>query len=216
MSGPDPARSRDWGEAELDLALQADECPACTLATQTEDAILSWLARANIRDHDTVKDIVRARGLCGRHWVDLLERSPTPLGLSLIKVLRMTTEAVAEDLNRGVGPFPPNCPICASMARRVRSTVAMALERLQWPDTRSALEASFGLCQPHLADAFHVRPKPETARILLSMHRAQLGRLIERLAEADADQGPRAHIARLVQRKLGGSVATTSLERPEP
>lgn len=207
-AGPDPYEGRDWGEGQFQLALLAPECPACLLARQTEDAIASWLVKVNVREPETVSAIVAARGLCGRHWGDVLARLGTDLGRAAARLLHATAGALAEDLDRDGPPAVPRCPICASMSRRAAATSRLVLKRLESDTGRAVFERSFGLCQPHLVETLSLRPSPDLARLLLRIHRSQLARLAARLSQAEDDPGQRGYAARLVASKLGGSNGT--------
>jgi hypothetical protein len=202
------ARRRDWGEAELDLALQETDCPACFLATQTEQAVLSWMANVNIREPETIRKVVLSRGLCGPHWQSLLGRVRAGADRAVVRLVQHVVDAVGEDLQRGVGPFEPRCPVCADMQSRARSTLEMVFGRLDDEGDRAEFERSFGLCQPHLAKALDLRPGPERARALLRVHRSQLGRQSRKLADAATAGKPAAKMVRDLAAKLGGSQST--------
>ena len=64
----------DFLEAELTVLLGKHECPVCILANETEQAVLSWLATTNIREETTITKLMKARGLCRRHWGEVLRR----------------------------------------------------------------------------------------------------------------------------------------------
>ena len=194
---------RDWAAAELDLALKDQECPACILGRQTANARLAWMARENIRQPETIERVVLARGLCGPHWEGVLNRVRRDAEAAAVAVVLRSAEALAEDLDRRVAPALPGCPICQSVAGRVRSTLEIVLERLAWEDTRESFRASFGLCQPHVVDALNLRLKPGSQNVLLEIHRVQLERLVARAR--GADEATASRMARLLALKLAGA-----------
>jgi hypothetical protein len=201
-------RSHDWGEADLDLALQESDCPACVLARETEHATLFWMANANIRDAETIAVLIESKGLCGPHWEALLDRLGPEPGMAAVRLLQRVAAAASEDLGRGSEPIAPRCPICTVMKRRAHNTLIRILDRLDEQHDRVTFERSFGLCQPHLADALALQPQPEHGRALLDIQRSQLDRLAARLGRA-ATETPAGRLARDLAAKLGGSRPST-------
>lgn len=199
-------RSRDWGEGELDLALRSAGCPACRLADETADAVLSWMAKANVREPQTIRNLARAGGLCGLHWAGLLRRTDgrtiRALGRAMDEVARAVTKTVVDG-----SPSAPACPVCASMARRARGTLEMILGRLHDDGARSGLAASFGLCQSHLVEALALSRNRHHAQALLAIHRRQLDRLVGDLRAAGDDADILSRRIEAVAEKLGGSGA---------
>jgi hypothetical protein len=196
-------RDRDWGEGELDLALRSENCPACVLVRETEDAILTWLAKVNMAQPETVRNLVSTRGLCAAHWAGLLARLGERPGVATSRALLEIATAVDSDLDRGT-PIAPGCTVCDSMERRAGSVVGMVLGRLDRPEGRAAFERSFGLCQPHMIRALALVGKADGRAMLLRIHRTQLRRVADRMAAASHD-GRGAHEVRGAAVKLAGS-----------
>jgi hypothetical protein len=202
MTGARSAGQGDWGQAELDLALREEDCPACVLAVQTERAVLSWLAKVNLRERATEDTLARSGGLCRRHWEGLLARLPADPGAAAARVLRRTLLAARDQLGRGPLPAEPACPVCAAMAHRSRGALLLILDRLGSREGRDAFRLSFGLCQSHLARALALGPASDVTRALLACHRDQVDRLAREL-ETSAESRGRA--ASLAVAKLAGS-----------
>lgn len=199
-------QARDWGEGELDLALRSENCPACLLVLETEDAILTWLAKVNIGQPETVRNLVSTRGLCAAHWGGLLVRLGERPGVATSRALLEIASAVDGDLDRGT-PIAPGCPVCDSMERRAGNVVGMVLGRLDRPEGRAAFERSFGLCQPHMIRALTLVRKADGRAILLRIHRGQLHRIARRVAAA-SHQGRGAGEVGKAAVKLAGSSFT--------
>lgn len=168
--------------------------------------MLSWMAKANVREPLTVSNLARAGGLCGLHWAGLLRRTDRRTMRALGRAMDEVARAVANGLADGSASAPV-CPVCASMAHRARGALEMILGRLDDTSTRAELGASFGLCQPHLVDALALCRDRHHARALLAIHEGQLDRLIGELRAAGDDAEVLSHFIEAVAHKLGGSAA---------
>jgi hypothetical protein len=164
------------------------------------------MAKANVREPQTVRNLARAGGLCGLHWAGLLRRTDgrtiRALGRAMDEVARAVTGTVADG-----SPSAPACPVCASMARRARGTLEMILGRLDDGGARSELAASFGLCQPHLVDALALCRDRHQVQALLAIHGRQLDRVVGDLRAAGHDAEVLSRRIEAVAEKLGGSGA---------
>lgn len=197
--------SRDWGEGELDLALAVQDCPVCFLARETEEAVLTWLAIANIRDDRNVDALVRRRGLCSVHWTELWRRSKGRVAVAVARAAGEIARACVEDLAGAEPVHGPRCPVCASMARRVSGAIELVLGRVERAHARSRFAASFGLCQPHLGDALHRCSHRETATALVAIQRSQVKRLLDDVRPESVDDVGRRAAERL-SAKLAGTL----------
>jgi hypothetical protein len=195
----------DFIEAELTLALRGAGCPVCSLARETERAVVSWLATTNIREEATMVKLIDARGLCSTHWAGVLQRLGGDLGASGARLLARIAAAAAEDVADGlVKPSPP-CPVCVSVARRERSILTMLFDSLAEPHGAVAYQRSAGLCRPHVELAIDAAPEPRTLRTLASMHRRSLRELAERVDAAANDAEAREVPSRRIIALLAGS-----------
>jgi hypothetical protein len=199
----DPDARRDWGQAELDLALQRDACPACSLSAETERASIAWLAAANLRHPETVGKLVRAGGLCASHWQAVVERADAGRGRAVAMALERVAEAQRDVIQAGV-VNAPRCAVCASAARRGDGVLEMVLERLEGSHELIVYERSFGLCQPHLVVALALLPDPRRATTLRAVHGRQLERLARDVVEAWS-RGDRSPAHALVRKLAGGA-----------
>jgi hypothetical protein len=196
-------QDRDWGEGELDLALRSENCPACLLVRETEDAIITWLAKVNMGQPETVRNLVSSRGLCAAHWAGLLARLGERPGVATSRAILEIISAVDGDLDRGT-PTAPGCRVCDSMERRSGTVVGMVLGRMERPEAREAFERSFGLCQPHLIRTLALVRNTAERTTLLRIHRVQLRRVTDRMAAASR-QGRGKDAVRAAAVKLAGS-----------
>jgi hypothetical protein len=195
----------DFLEAELTVLLGKHECPVCILANETEQAVLSWLATTNIREETTITKLVKARGLCRRHWGEVLRRRGGDLGASGSRVVSRIAEAAAADLGAGDVTRHSECPVCASIARREGSVLEMLFAALNEPHKLAAYRSSSGLCRPHLALAVEFAPEARSRQILIETQRRAFLALAKRLdgRATDAHNRPLA-IRRAIALLVGG------------
>src|SRR5581483_11069555 len=182
------------------------DCPACFLARETESALISWMAKANLRDHETLRRLADSGGLCAAHWLALARRPDRGSVRALRRALAHVGRAALEGSVGGSPKAAPRCPICASMRRRARGTVEMLLTRLDEPSGPAEVARSFGLCQPHVAVALDAGGRSDRVSTLLAIQRTQLRRLLEALDSAREDEAAAEAAARLVRVKLAGSL----------
>jgi hypothetical protein len=199
-------RDRDFGEGDLDLAIRAGGCPACTLAGQTEDVVLGWLVRENLRDRQTVANLARSGGLCGLHWSAVLRRADSRTGRWVARAISTVANQAVEQLSGAAAIGAPRCPVCAAMQRRTRGAAEMVLGRLDDLEAREDFARSFGLCQPHASVALDLAADEGRRRRLLEIQRGQLHRLHVGLESATGEESIRA-AARTLAAKLAGSSA---------
>jgi hypothetical protein len=207
-------RDRDFGEGELDLAIREGGCPACTLAGQTEEAVLGWLVRENLRDPQTVANMARSGGLCGPHWSAVLRRADARTGRRIGRALVAVADLAVERLPEATGEGRPRCPVCASMDRRARGAVEMVLGRLDDSETRAEFAGSFGLCQPHASVGLQLETSAKRRRAFIQIQARQLRRLRDDVEAAIGEHAVRtaAHaLAAKLAGTLGGSPATGGL-----
>lgn len=211
MSGSDEAMwdrrsntERDWESSDLDLVLQRSDCPACALASETEEAMMFWLATANVRDPDSIERIVGAGGLCAVHWANLVHRLEGDPGIAGTRLLALSLEKAKRDLRRGT-VSEPRCPVCASIARRASEAISLLGEIMDRPNNQHAYASTFGLCQPHLNQMLRAIPQGRSATFLRVQER-QLDRLLKELVGGEMDSAARTRSARRAITKLAGSL----------
>lgn len=196
--------ARDFGEGELDLALRSGRCPACEMVGDTERAILAWLAKANIRDRDTVGHLASAGGLCASHWAELLRRTDRRAMRALGRAMRQVADGSIAALDDPRAPIGPRCLVCSSMRRRLTGTIEMILRRLADPAARARLGSSYGLCQPHLAEALRLSRDERHGEALSTMQREQLRELAEAVDHAGDDEAAMRRALGALAEKLAG------------
>lgn len=86
----------------------------------------------------------------------------------------------------------------------------MVLGRLADESSRSELAASFGLCQPHLAEVLGLCRDQRQTHALRTIQRMQLERIVDGLRTAGDDLEVLARRAGAVAEKLGGSASSAA------
>jgi hypothetical protein len=159
------------------------------------------------------RDKLRASlGFCHEHaWLAVNQRLGDALGFSII--YRDIVNHVLRDLDPGEKPPPPRrglgsllgqtpeqmrtmiesglaaltprkpCPVCEHREETTRATLSILLESLKESEMKEALQASDGLCLPHLRLAFEQVRDASVYEALLTLHRDKLERLRSELEE---------------------------------
>ena len=159
------------------------------------------------------RDHLRASlGFCHEHaWLAVDKRLGDPLGFSIIyqdvlngvlnrladgnsparaprgwtSLLTQVPEAVRKAIGNVLAAITPHkrCPVCEHRDELTRQTLLTLVRELGTPEVMEALQASEGLCLPHLRLALeHVRDVPGFEQ-LLSIQRAKLELLKAEMAE---------------------------------
>ena len=75
------------------------------------------------------------------------------------------------------------CPVCEHREETTRSTLTVLVEELETPEMTNALQASEGLCLPHLRLALERVKNLAACEKLLTIHREKLASLRAELEE---------------------------------
>lgn len=156
------------------------------------------------------RDQLRASlGFCHEHaWLGVNQRLGDALGYSLIyhdivnsilkrledhslpaarrkSWLRQIPEAIREQIERLRITLTPRkrCPACEHRSETTRNILSALLEALPTKEMTDALQASDGLCLPHLKGALEYINEETTYQTLLTIHREKLQTLKMELAE---------------------------------
>lgn len=105
-----------------------------------------------------------------RHWKSLLQRFPEQ------------ARNLAEKMLYALTP-QKHCPACQHRDETTRLTLSVLAQALSTPEMFEALEASEGLCFPHLRLALEQVREVSACERLLSIHRARLESLESELTE---------------------------------
>jgi hypothetical protein len=188
-------------QVELRDAMGRWGCPLCRLSHKAEHAYIDSLNYERVLDLNTRDALKASRGLCRHHsrmWqqlqgsalgiaivyritiLDLLRDTDPdtyPGGTSLFR-RRNTAEETAERL-AATGP----CVAC-EIARGVTDRFGSLLLRdLEDPEVQSLLEASGGLCIPHLRDVLRLPGAGRRHDLLIQVHRVAWQQLMGELEE---------------------------------
>lgn len=186
-------------------------CPVCRLEQRSIERYLDSQFYENVNS-PTWRDQLRASlGFCREHaWLAVDKRLGDALGFSIIyddilnsvlnrlddgrsrrpprrwtSLLTQIPEPARHLIQNMLAAITPrkHCPACEHRDEFRRQTISTLVESLAAPEVVEALQASEGLCLPHLKLALeHVRDA-SVGEQLLKVHRAKLDGLKAELAE---------------------------------
>jgi hypothetical protein len=157
-------------------ALPEPGCPVCGRTRASLDEWYENLLYESANDRPLRHRFDAENGLCPRH-AHRLDSSNDGLGAAVIyrNILEKATSSLGE------GKAPPlnagKCVACDAQADAERRYVGLVADFLDEEDMRKGLEASSGLCMPHLAAVLRLRP--DAPEWFLGMHRARCAELLE-------------------------------------
>ena len=192
-------------------ACQEPGCPVCRMEQHSVERYLDNHFYENVNSPKWRDKLRTSLGFCHEHaWLAVNKRLGDALGFSII--YRDVVTHILSDLDRGRTAPPARglaamlrqvpegartlvesmlsaitprkrCPACDYRDETNRSTLSILLEGLKSIEMEHALEASHGLCLPHLRQALeHVRDAG-VSETLLHLHRSKLERLRSELGE---------------------------------
>jgi hypothetical protein len=187
-------------------------CPICHLEQKSVERYLDHQFYENV-NAPAWRDRLRAsHGFCHEHaWLGVNQRLGDALGYSIIyrdivnsiltqledpnspapaprrgrSFLRQIPEAVQTMIAKMLPALTPRkrCPVCEHREETTRSTLSVLVEELETPEMTDALQASEGLCLPHLRLALERVKDLSACETLLTIHRAKLESLRAELDE---------------------------------
>lgn len=189
-------------------------CPICRLEQKSVERYLDNQFYENVNS-PRWRDRLRASlGFCREHaWLGVNQRLGDALGYSIIyrdilnsilnqwkdggslappprarrSLLRQIPEAVRNTIEKALTAFTPrkHCPVCEHRDETTRTLLSVLLEELKTPEMTEALQASEGLCLPHLRQALERVKDTEVSacETLLTLHREKLESLKAELEE---------------------------------
>ena len=116
-------------------------------------------------------------------WND--EGSLTPAGRGRKSLRRQIPESVRNMIERMRKALTPHkrCPVCEYRDETTRTLLSVLMEELKTPEMTNALQASEGLCLPHLRQGLEQVKDLSVCETLLTIHREKLESLRAELAE---------------------------------
>ncbi|HKY52724.1 MAG TPA: DUF6062 family protein [Anaerolineales bacterium] len=193
-------------------ACRAAGCPVCRLEARAIERYLDRKFYENVNT-PAWRDHLRASlGFCHEHaWLGVNRRLGDALGFSIIyrdivnsvlkqlrdkgepahasrkwtSSLQKIPEQTRNMIARLLTALTPRkrCPVCEHRDEMTRSVLSVLVDELEKPQMRDALEASEGLCLPHLRMALEHIKDVSVSEILLNIHREKLEDLSAELGE---------------------------------
>jgi len=193
-------------------ASRASGCPVCRMEQQGVERYLDNQFYENVNSPAWRDRLRTSHGFCHEHaWLAVNKRLGDALGFSIIyhdlvnhllKSMSVDDRSVRASRRRGsmLGQLPQGlrerveaivaaltprkrCPVCDHRDEITRNLLSALVEDLRTPETQQALEASEGLCLPHLRLALGYARDGAEYEILLTLQRAKLEGLKHELAE---------------------------------
>ncbi len=193
-------------------ACREQGCPVCRLQQQDVERYLRQKFYENVNS-PAWRDALRASlGFCHEHaWLAVDQRLGDALGFSII--YRDIVNSILKQLDAGSGSTPTSrrgasllrqvpeqarnmsekilsaltprkrCPVCEHRDEMKRNTLSVLVKELPGPEITEALQASDGLCLPHLRLTLEHIKDSSTSEKLLAIHREKLEGLRAELAE---------------------------------
>lgn len=189
------AKSSVYSE-ELRAACREPGCPVCRLVDRSVRRYLDSLFYEYVNDDHVRQALRKSRGLCNQHaWQAVDERIGSALGFALLyrdvvaEVLgglpRPERAGGLRRLKQALKALTPTreCPACVQRAKTEASVLESLARELGDAEFRAELEASEGLCVPHLLLALQSLSGDERAEALLAMEDTKLQGLHAELSE---------------------------------
>jgi len=173
-SGPRPEKHLPY--FAFVKSLSEPGCPVCGRIRASLDEWFENLLYESANDRPLRHRFDAENGLCSRH-AHRIRASNDGLGAAVIyrNVLELATASL------GKGKPPPlnagKCVACDAEADAGRRYIGLVADFLEEEEMRRGLEASSGLCMPHLAAVMRLRP--DAPEWLVKLHEARCAELLE-------------------------------------
>jgi hypothetical protein len=157
-------------------ALAQPGCPVCGRVRASLDEWYENLLYESANDRPLRHRFDAENGMCSRHAHRI---SAANDGLGAAIIYRNLLELAVAELGKGKSP-PLNagkCVACDAEADAERRYVGLVADFLDEEEMRSGLEASSGLCMPHLSAVMRLRP--DAPEWFLRLHRERCSELLE-------------------------------------
>jgi Family of unknown function (DUF6062) len=184
-------------------------CPVCRVERQNVERYLDNQFYENVNSPKWRDKLRASLGFCHEHaWLGVHERLGDALGFSIIyhdlvnSVLRQLNEssgsarrgvsllgkvpevarAMIEQMRSAITPRK-RCPVCEHRDEITRTVLTVLVEELKTPEMVEALQASDGLCLPHLTQTLEYVQDASACETLLTIQREKLEGLRTELGE---------------------------------
>lgn len=187
-------------------------CPVCQLEQNVVERYLDNQFYENVNNPRWRDRLRGSLGFCHAHtWLAADKRLGDPLGFSIIyrdlvnsvlrrfetgerparaargwtALLRQLPEEARTRIAGALAAITPrkHCPVCEHRDESTRNTLTVLLEELKQPEMVTALQASEGLCLPHLRQALEQIRDASVLERLLSIQQEKLESLRAELDE---------------------------------
>jgi len=199
-------------ELDLIEACAQAGCPICRLTDASVSRYLDALMYELVNDIEMRDRLRRSLGFCNTHAHQLLKGVGLSLGIGILyrdlvnttlkqleqvkfsSTRSLTLRAAREALDReqpsaatepAVAALTPpeGCPACAYQAEKETRLLTAMLDSLKDERMQTALQASAGLCLPHVRRAFQFARSESTFETLVALTRDRLTQLRAELDE---------------------------------
>lgn len=193
-------------------ACRAEGCPICRLEQKSVERYLDNQFYENVNSPKWRDRLRPSLGFCREHaWLGARKRLGDALGYSIIyrdiinsilthwdevsspthppRGRRALREQISEPSRnliervRKALTAHKRCPVCEHRDETTHTHLSVLVEELKTSEMRTALQASEGLCLPHLRLALEQVKDVSTSDILLNIHREKLESLRAELSE---------------------------------
>lgn len=185
-------------------------CPVCRVEQRSVERYLDNQLYENVNSPKWRDKLRASLGFCHEHaWLAVNQRLGDALGFSIIyrdvvnhvlsnldrgtvqaphglsSILRQVPEGARTLIENMLSAMTPRkrCPACEHRDETTRATISILLEELKSSEMRDALQASDGLCLPHLRQTLEHVQDVTVSKSLLDLHRGKLERLRYELEE---------------------------------
>ena len=182
-------------------ACRAPGCPVCRLEQRSVERYLDNKFYESVNSVAWRDELRQSFGFCHEHtWLAVNGRLGDALGFSIISrdlvnsILKQLNEEGSSSSTSGrrmsvlkqiLYALTPRkrCPVCEHRDETTRRVLSVLVEELGQPNMTDALEASDGLCLPHLRVVFEDVKDSSDCETLLTIHREKLENLRAELDE---------------------------------
>jgi Family of unknown function (DUF6062) len=193
-------------------ACREQGCPLCRLEQQSVERYLDNQFYENVNSPAWRDQLRASLGFCQEHaWLAVNGRLGDALGFSIIyrdivnsvltqlndssnavrrprrrmPLLRQIPEKIRNMVEKILTAITPRkrCPVCEHRDETTRTLLSVLIEELKQPEMVHALQASEGLCLPHLRQTLEHVKDVSSCENLLMIHREKLESLRAELAE---------------------------------
>ena len=185
-------------------------CPVCRLEQRSVERYLDNLFYENVNSSGVRENLRLSMGFCREHaWMTVNQNLGDALGFAIIYhdvigatlerldkdvppptrrwagLLKRIPEEVSARVYKAVFALTPqkHCPVCQKRDEMLSTIVSELVENIGQPEMADALQASDGLCMPHLRQALQSVQDVAACEKLIDIHREKLETLHADLAE---------------------------------